>query len=56
MLDEAGTVVCWYGRDEGGDLFDENIVGQHFKLFYVPEDIELSLPSLSAMRCASVRP
>lgn len=39
MLDETGTVVCWYGTPDGRDYTSEEVVDRHLSLFYVSEDV-----------------
>ena len=45
MLDPAGRVVRWYaGAERIKGYRPEEIIGQHFSLFYPPEDIESGKP------------
>lgn len=44
MLDEGGTVVCWYGCPSGHDYVSEDVVDRHLSLFYVPEEVARRLP------------
>ena len=44
MLDEAGMVVCWYGRPDGRDFSGEEVVDRHLSLFYVSEQVASRQP------------
>jgi hypothetical protein len=44
MLDEAGTVVCWYGCANEHDYVSEDVVDRHLSVFYVPEEVARQLP------------
>lgn len=44
MLDEAGTIVCWYGCSNGHDYVSADVVDRHLSLFYVPEEVARRWP------------
>lgn len=44
MLDEAGTVVSWYGSPNGRDYASEEVLDRHLSLFYVSEDVARRQP------------
>ncbi|GFE80244.1 hypothetical protein GCM10011487_22440 [Steroidobacter agaridevorans] len=39
MLDEAGTVVSWYGSPDGRDYVSQEVVDRHLSLFYSSEEV-----------------
>jgi PAS domain S-box-containing protein len=45
MLDYAGRVATWNaGAENNTGFLREEVVGQHFSMFFVPEDIESRVP------------
>ncbi|MBM0103115.1 PAS domain-containing protein [Steroidobacter sp. S1-65] len=44
MLDEAGTVVSWYGSPDGRDYASEEVVDRHLSLFYSSEEVSRRQP------------
>jgi hypothetical protein len=44
MLDEAGTVVSWYGSPDGRDYASEEVVDRHLSLFYASEEVARRQP------------
>lgn len=44
MLDEAGTVVSWYGSPDGRDYAPEEVVDRHLSLFYALEEVARRQP------------
>ncbi len=54
MLDESGTVVSWYGRDNDDDALSDTAVGRNVAQFYTPQDIDLGLPFVD-LRNAKLR-
>ncbi|HEY0687259.1 MAG TPA: PAS domain-containing protein [Steroidobacter sp.] len=44
MLDEAGTVVSWYGSPDGRDYDSQEVIDRHLSLFYSSEEVSRRQP------------
>ena len=54
MLDPAGLVTTWNpGAQKSKGYSSEEIIGQHFSVFFVPEDIEARVPDRELAVAAS---
>jgi PAS domain S-box-containing protein len=54
QLDPAGNVTTWNpGAQRIKGYYTDEIIGQHFSLFYTPEDIQFGVPKLALAEAAT---
>lgn len=53
MLDETGTVVCWYASPDGRDYASEDVVDSHLSMFYASDEVVRRQPE-SDLRAAAI--